>query len=222
MKKIIVLLLSVVLLFSLTACGNKETETVGNGTAKEKFADIEWTMENGVLTIRGEGMMPIYEGPSGSEADSEKLPPWYEARDDIKKVVIEKGITSIGDLAFLKCKNLTEIEIPDSVKSLGEGSFQYCASLSTVEIPDNITRIGGATFFACQNLMTVKLPDTVTQIDVWAFAGCESLTTIEIPESVTEIGKNAFNGSDNLTICGASGSYAEKYATENNIPFEAN
>ena len=52
---------------------------------------------------------------------------------------------------------------------------------------------------------------------------CSSLKSITIPESVTSIGERAFDECkrENLTIKGYAGSYAEKYAKENGISFEA-
>jgi hypothetical protein len=51
------------------------------------------------------------------------------------------------------------------------------------------------------------------------FGECSNLTSITIPNGVTKIGSDAFSGCDNFTIYGYSGSYAETYAIENNIPF---
>jgi hypothetical protein len=53
------------------------------------------------------------------------------------------------------------------------------------------------------------------------FSCCTSLTSVDIPRSVTKIDHGAFDGCDKLVIKGYAGSYAEKYAKENGIPFEA-
>ena len=69
----------------------------------------------------------------------------------------------------------------------------------------------------------VTIPDSVTSIGNDAFSFCESLTSITIPDSVTSIGKDAFlafAACREVTIRGEAGSYAEKYAKKNNIPFE--
>lgn len=61
----------------------------------------------------------------------------------------------------------------------------------------------------------------MTNIDSYAFENNGKLTRVYIPETVTEIGDGAFEKCPNLTIYGKSGSYAETYAKENNIPFKA-
>ena len=45
--------------------------------------------------------------------------PWYNNRNAIKNVVIENGVTSIGNYAFYYCFNLRSVTIGDSVKSIG-------------------------------------------------------------------------------------------------------
>ena len=54
-----------------------------------------------------------------------------------------------------------------------------------------------------------------------SFGSCDELTSVVITEGTTEIGPYAFDGCKNLTIQAPVGSYAEKYAKENNIPFES-
>lgn len=70
-------------------------------------------------------------------------------------------------------------------------------------------------------LQTVYVSAGVLAIGEYAFALCSSLQTVHIPESVTAIGDNVFPTSGTSTIYGKTGSYAETYAKENNIPFVA-
>ena len=64
----------------------------------------------------------------------------------------------------------------------------------------------------------MKIPEKVTKIGDFAFGHCKDLK-IEIPASVKSIGKETFYACDNLIIYGKKGSYAEKYAKENNFKF---
>jgi hypothetical protein len=64
-------------------------------------------------------------------------------------------VTSIGDLAFYKCKSLTEITIPGSVTSIDDDTFFGCESLTSVTIPAGVTSIGRCAFYQCTGLKSV-------------------------------------------------------------------
>ena len=72
----------------------------------------------------------------------------------------------------------------------------------------------------CSQLTDISMPNGVTRIESHVFEGCTGLTKITIPENVTSIDWSAFYICDNLTIYGYADSYAQRYATANNIPFE--
>ena len=111
---------------------------------------------------------------------------------DVKSVVIENGVTSIGDSAFKGCSSLTSIEIPSSVTSIGGYVFYDCSSLTSIEIPNSVTSIGHGAFYNCSSLTSIDIPSSVTSIGESAFSGCSKLTSIEIPSSVTSIRDSAF------------------------------
>ena len=141
-----------------------------------------------------------------------------EYRDEVNKVIVKDGVTSIGDFAFYKCSSLTSITIPSSVTTIGYGAFYYCSSLTSVTIPSRVTSIGNYAFSGCTSLTSIDIPSSVTSIGYKTFYHCSSLTSIEIPSAVTSIGDYAFFDCPNLTIRCKQGSYADKYAQENNIP----
>ncbi|HJJ05373.1 MAG TPA: leucine-rich repeat protein [Clostridiaceae bacterium] len=119
--------------------------------------------------------------------------------NNVKSVVIEEGIMSIGSNAFSGCSKLTSIEIPSSVTSIGDSAFKGCSSLTNIEIPSSVTSIGDGAFRGCSKLTSIEIPSSVTSIGYGAFSGCSSLTSIEIPSSVTSIGDSAFSGCSKLT-----------------------
>ena len=84
----------------------------------------------------------------------------------------------------------------------------------------SVTSISFDAFCRCKSLTSINIPNKVTSILHDTFLGCTSLTSINIPRSVTRIDHKAFDGCDKLVIKGYAGSYAEKYAKENGIPFE--
>lgn len=149
------------------------------------------------LTISGFGAMNDYSFNSSGKCDS----PWWTGGyyKSIKNVVIEYGVTSIGENAFWYCQNLTSVTIPSSVASIGQGAFSSCQNLTSVIIPSSVTSIGRSAFSSCTRLSTVLIPNSVTSIADYAFQGCECLTSITIPKDVTSIGICAFANCKSLT-----------------------
>ena len=154
--------------------------------------NLTWTLTaDGTLTISGEGAMKDY--------NSDDNPSPVYNNSDVKKIVIEDDVTSIGDAAFFHCRSLKSITIPDSVTSIGKDAFEACNSLSSITLSNNITSIGDAAFYDCSNLKSITIPDSVTSIESAVFYNCTSLTSITIPNSVTSIGSYAFSDCSSLT-----------------------
>lgn len=164
-------------------CGERIAEIVDSGTCGD---NLTYTLDsNGVLTISGTGDM------QNSSFGWDK--------DLIKSVVINDGVTSIGQDAFYQCTNLTSVTIPGSVISIGNYAFQECASLTSITIPNSVTSIGRNLFFRCIGLTSVTIGNSVTSIGDYVFNQCKSLTSITIPDSVTSIGISVFGSCSNLT-----------------------
>ena len=119
--------------------------------------------------------------------------------ENVKSVVIENGVTSIGDATFYGCRSLTSIEIPNSVTSIGAYAFSVCSGLTSINIPEGVTSIGDGAFSVCSSLTSIEIPEGVTSIGDYAFNDCSRLTSINIPEGVTSIGKGAFYDCSSLT-----------------------
>ena len=152
-------------------------------------AEITWTLsDDGTLTISGTDM-PDY------DYLNDILAPWDEKK--INKVVIENGVTNIGNYAFCSLP-ITSITIPKSVKKIGEGAFQYCSALTSITIPNSVTSIGDWAFNG-SGLTSIIIPNSITSIGWNTFSGCPSLTSVTIPNSVQNIGMFAFEGCSALT-----------------------
>ena len=114
------------------------------------------------------------------------------------KINIKEGIKTIANSAFLRCKNLISVIIPNSVTSIGTEAFRY-SGLTSITIPNSVTYIGSSAFSECSGLTSITIPNSVTSIEYYAFSGCSGLTSITIPNSVTSIGDSAFEGCTGLT-----------------------
>ncbi|MBQ6023074.1 MAG: leucine-rich repeat domain-containing protein [Clostridia bacterium] len=112
----------------------------GDGT------NLTWTKDSrNTLTISGTGRMAdfgyysaIYSDPRNSHPET----PWYLNRHNIRTVVIEDGVTSIGDHAFNGCTGLTSVTLPADVTSIGEYAFYNCGALASATLPAGLTGIG--------------------------------------------------------------------------------
>ena len=170
----------------------KAADLIDSGTCGEQAT---WELyQDGTLYIKGSGAMSDYSISSDANDTSFCSAPWYAShRSDIQTVIIEDGITRIGEHAFTYCSAMHSVSIPDSVTEIGAEAFAGCSSLESVTIPDGVTKIGSAAFESCGSLKSVTIPSSVTTIGEWAFFGCDSLESVTIPGSVTEIGDWAFS-----------------------------
>ena len=162
-------------------------EAVRSGTCGE---NLTWTLDDaGTLTISGTGNMTDFE--------SNLAFPWSNYTFQIRKVIIEDGVTSIGDRAFYSCYMMTSVTIPESVTKIGFAAFDLCTGLQEVTIPDSVSSIGNSAFFGCDDLtdITILNPDCVIYDDSEAI-------------------------SDNTVIHGYAGSTAQAYAEKYSRTFE--
>lgn len=145
--------------------------------------NLTWTLTDGELVIEGTGVMYDFEAGTA---------PWYSYKDEIVKLTIKSGVTSVGHYAFNECSKITDVVISNGVTTLGTHAFGYCDGLTVVSLPPSVKTIGWSAFYACRNLTTVNLSEGVTRIGEYSFADCENLSKLNIPEGVTAIGQWAF------------------------------
>ena len=151
---------------------------------------LAWKLTKaGTLTISGQGAMPDFSGPAEQ--------PWSNESGDIRKVVIENGVTSIGACAFYNC-GVLGAEISSSVTAIGNSAFRG-SGVVTVTIPSSVKTIGDSAFRECGNLSSVMVSEGVEKIEQNAFRACRSLTSIALPASIGEVGAGTFFDCDKMT-----------------------
>ena len=170
-------------------CSDGDSEGIGptSGTCGSK---LTWALSSdGTLTISGTGAMSNYTSSSGT--------PWEAKKSSIKKLVVNSGVTSIGDYALSGCSNLTSVSLPSGLKTLGSYAFSGCNFVS-ITLPNTVTSIGNHCFNWCERLRNITLSSSLITIGYNAFYECRVLSGIELPDSVTSIGTSTFEDCSNL------------------------
>ena len=121
------------------------------------------------------------------------------AASNLRTVVMEEGVQSIGHAAFSRDFRLVEATIPDSVTDIGSEAFLECSALTTVHLGSGVTYVGDSAFSACSSLSgSIELP-SVTKISQDAFNSCKKITSLHIGSGCARIDYRAFYGCSGLT-----------------------
>ncbi len=189
-KRVISMLLVLcVVLTWLPSTASAEESVVASGSCGD---NLTWTLDSaGTLTISGIGEM----------TDA----PWTDMKSEIKTVVVEAGVTSIGSYAFFNCSNLTSAAISDSVTTIGQSAFEGCSSLASFTVPSSVTCIMGNAFTNCDTLTTITIMNLSCEIDSAQSNPGEKCYTLGVPGTTT--------------IHGYQLSTAKAYAEENGFNF---
>ena len=174
-----------VLLIALLLPVTMEVRAAETGSCGES---LTWTLDDaGILTISGTGPMTDY---YYHHADGHA--PWYSLRESIVSVVVEEGITAVGNYAFHGCNGIGDVSLPESLTGIGQWAFNGCTGLGNITLPQSVHSIGSHAFYGCAGLSSIVLPEGVTEISDYAFSWCTALEGITLPDSVTDIGVHAF------------------------------
>jgi len=109
----------------------------------------------------------------------------YLNGQEIKKLTISDGVTSIGAYTFINCAKMTELTIPSSVTTIGEGAFMNENRLQKITLGENIETIANSAFANCPYLLEIHARmEFPPVIDASVFADCGDLSGIDcyVPE----------------------------------------
>ncbi len=121
----------------------------------------------------------------------------YYIPTGLKTVTVTGGEILYG--AFMNCKNLTKIILPENTVKIGNYAFSGCTLLPEITIPDTVTTIGERAFNDCTAFASITIPDGVTNMGAYSLAGCTKLTEVTIPDSVTSMGSGVLYKCNKLT-----------------------
>ena len=184
------------------------TGIVARGTCGD---NLTWKLDDQrTLIISGTGAMTDY------SCDYNEIPnnPWRSQK--ISSVIIEEGVTRIGNHAFHDCW-LTSVTLPKSLTHIGEHAFYGIGLIKQIHLGDISTWLSMdfqdeysypntqtdgepiQFFVGDSELTSITLPDNISVIRPYAFSCCGSLVNVTIPEGVESIGNGAFSSCNNLT-----------------------
>ena len=171
-------------------CGESVTATL----SPNSDGDGTYTM-----TIRGTGPMENYDFLSCRDM------PWRDAIPKIKRLIVDDGVTSLGDCVLHgfdgkhDAESLEEVTLPEGLTYLGNYAFFGAAKLKSITLPSTLTTIGLAAFDECAGLTDITIPSNVKTIKEAAFSGCTGLINVTIPDKVETLGQDVFEGCTQLT-----------------------
>lgn len=145
-----------------------------------------YTADTKTLTISGTGNTPDFVNNASSI-------PWYEwTSDTVENVVVEEGITKIGNYMFYQMAAVN-YSLPQGLKTIGKYAFSFNNKMTQIIIPYGVESIMLNAFASNYYLQSVSLPNTLKSIAQKAFYNCIALDNVVIPSSVSNIDAYAFN-----------------------------
>lgn len=210
-KRILSKLLILVIIVCSIICNFKQVSYATNESNKtwdisrEKDGSVIATLDKAyTLTISGKGEMEDY-------SDFRETP-WSGNRSSVKKIIIEEGVTNIGDYAFYDVGDvIIDVEIANSVTSIGDYAFYLSSGLNKIYIPSGVKDIGEFAFGGCVILGYIKVDSNNTmysdengvlyskdKTEIIKYPVYRQETEYILPSSVTNISDNAFESCFNL------------------------
>lgn len=162
----------------------------------DPVVSFSFNMEKGELVIKGKGEIRNF--------SLRRSFPWDSYKNKIKHIKIEKGVTSIGNNAFVDCKYVTDIEIQDGVIEIGNNAFSGCKNLTEITIPASVTEIGRHAFADCTGLKSLTYLGHSDLDREDAFYDCPRLKKVTVLSTYREnifCGKEAYKGYADLDKC---------------------
>ena len=177
-------------------CGTEEEwDNIRNNSQEIKNANLHFTQNinfdftwdynknTATLTLSKDGAIMNFRNQNDV--------PWFKYHDKIRSIVVEEGVTYLGENLFSNCTDVVELKLPDSLKEI-HSTLCYC-DFEQLEIPKNVEIIDSYAFQNCTKLWVVYINGPLKNLNFSLFRNCTSLNTIHIPSTVTKIDRYAFD-----------------------------
>lgn len=216
MKKIVLLPLMLAVLTAFAGCGEKAVPEDSSSQA-ETTAPAETEYEKPTVRVRNIEEMTDFEYEL---LDKGAVITRYTGTS--KDVVIPDEIegvdvVEIGFYAFEAKYDVRSVVVPETVTLIGEGAFMDCASLETINIPEAVTGIDRGAFVACTSLKEMTIPENVTYVHEEAFTACESMTSLTVNNPSLAYENWGLEELPDLTVYAPEGSEVMQWAEERGL-----
>ena len=179
-KKALVVLMAVMMVFTMMPGMAWATETSSNESSEGNIvasgtcgaasnengaASVTWKLsKDGTLTISGTGAMENYWSTLSDKR------PWKENLTKIKSLVVEEGVTSVGQNAFKSCSTLESVELPKSLTTIVSGAFVNCTGLKKMKLQyvvteDNMPKDNkNGCIYGCTAIETIQIENEASTV----------------------------------------------------------
>ena len=145
--------------------------------------------DTGTLTLSGYG----HTGDFYSSNTTSVRPEWDFYSKYITTVIVEEGITGLGEHTFQRCQDLTSVSLPSTLQSIGGHCFDQCIALTDLSLPEGLTKLGQSALSGTA-ISSAVIPKGITTIPSSLFEGCGALRTVTLHDGITAIADAAFRG----------------------------
>ena len=194
-KKVVSVLLAFAVIFGMLLSAAPQISAATPAAVASGWSGMtQWTLtEDGTMRVYGSGSMKNY--------TSKTAMPWYAYADQITQLVVEDGVTAIGNYAFYGMPALESAQIAETVTAIGDYAFKNCSELVSANLPTGLSSLGDSAFYACSSLEAVEIPASLYTIKPYAFKNCTSLIDVTFHEgNLMKISDGAFYGCSRLTM----------------------
>ena len=174
------------------------SDVVAAGQCGEDVYYIRYA--DGHVLLQGSGATYDYSDESTPKSVFYNMP-------EIKSVIVQEGITKLGNALFYRCQNMQTISLPSTLTELGyrifaqgSGEFQSYGGLTELTLPAGIQKLGGNALRQT-DITEIIIPAKVSVIEDYLLSKCTKLKTVRAESSV--LGSFMFvwcSALENLTI----------------------
>ena len=133
---------------------------------------------------------------------------------------VKDSVRIIEDLAFSRCSDLLEIQLPDQLQYIGAGAFARCSQLKEIRIPGSCRDVADHCFEACSSLEHVILSEGIQNLGAHCFDGCSALKTLRLPCSLQRIMEPLLDQDSPTVLQVYDHSFALDYVLSHDLPYQ--